>query len=161
MKILRVEANNRKHVFEVRTSRESLTFPYEKANPAPSSTDRITKVFVDTELGREAFTYSLASGAEGSVHIDSVLEYNEDPSYMAELTMYQLTQEARARFERSQLSAVRSRDGLGLPQASSTGSWSQRTTPSRSGSCSRFSIFWEPRWRWPSGIAGVEQADNA
>jgi hypothetical protein len=105
MKILGVEANNRKHVFEVRTSRETLTFPYGKANPAPSSTDRITQVFVDTELGREALTYELASGAEGSVHIDSVLEYNEDPSYMAELTMYKLTQEARKRFERSQLSA--------------------------------------------------------
>jgi hypothetical protein len=34
---------------------------------------------VDPELGREAFTFRLASGAEGSVPIDAVLEYNEDP----------------------------------------------------------------------------------
>lgn len=53
-------------------------------------------MYVDPELGREGFTYQLSSGAEGSVHIDAVLEYNEDPSYMAELTMYRLTQEARS-----------------------------------------------------------------
>jgi hypothetical protein len=47
----------------------------------------------------------LASGAEGSVHIDSVLEYNHDPSYMADLALYRLSQQARARFESSGLSA--------------------------------------------------------
>lgn len=62
-------------------------------------------MYVDPELGRGGFTYQLSSGAEGSVHIDSVLEYNEDPSYMAELTMYRLTQEARSRFEASERSA--------------------------------------------------------
>jgi hypothetical protein len=45
----------------------------------------------------------LPSGAEGSVHVDAVLEYNEDPSYMAELTLCRLTQEARERFEASEL----------------------------------------------------------
>ena len=62
-------------------------------------------MYVDPELGREGFTYRLASGAEGSVHLDSVLEYNEDPSYMAELTLYRLTLEAKKRFESSGLSA--------------------------------------------------------
>jgi hypothetical protein len=80
-------------------------FPYPKTDPAPSSTDRIVEVFVDPELGREGFTYRLASGDEGSVHIDAVLEYNEDPSYMAEMTLYRLTEEARCRFEASGLSA--------------------------------------------------------
>ena len=61
-------------------------------------------MFVDPELGREGFTYRLASGAEGSVHVDAVLEYNEDPSFMAELALYRLTQEARERFETSGLS---------------------------------------------------------
>jgi hypothetical protein len=105
VKILGVVANNRKHAFEVRTSRQTLVFPYTKADPAPLSTDRIAEVIVDPELGREGFTYRLASGAEGSVHIDAVLEYNEDPSYMAELTLYRLTEEARSRFEASGLSA--------------------------------------------------------
>ena len=67
--------------------------------------DRIEEVYVDPELGREGFTYRLASGVEGSVHLDSVLEYNEDPSYMAELTLYRLTLEAEKRFESSGLSA--------------------------------------------------------
>jgi hypothetical protein len=105
MKILGITANNRKHAFEVRTRRETFVFPYSKANPVPTTTDRIEDVFVDPELGREGFSYSLRSGAEGSIHIDDVLEYNKDPSYMAEVTLYRLTQEARKRYESSGLSA--------------------------------------------------------
>jgi hypothetical protein len=105
VKISRVSANNRKHAFEVFTRQRSFVLPYAKAEPAPSAEDRITEVWVDPELGREAFTYRLASGAEGTVHIDAVLEYNEDPAYMAELTLYRLTLEARSRFEASELSA--------------------------------------------------------
>ena len=104
MKILSVAANNRRHAFEVRTRRQEFVFPYAKADPAPSTGDRVAEVLVDPELGREAFSFRLASGAEGSVHIDAVLEYNEDPSYMADLTLYRLTQEARTRFEVSGLS---------------------------------------------------------
>ena len=104
MKILSVAANNRRHAFEVRTRRQEFVFPYAKTDPAPSAGDRLAEVFVDAELGREAFTFRLASGAEGSVHIDAVLEYNEDPSYMADLALYRLTQEARTRFESSGLS---------------------------------------------------------
>jgi hypothetical protein len=65
----------------------------------------LKEVVVDADLGREALTYSLASGAEGTVHIDSVLEYNQDPNYMAELALYQLTTEARKKFDASPLSA--------------------------------------------------------
>ncbi len=105
MKIQTVTANNRRHLFEVQTRRQTLVFPYAKTDPAPSSDDRVSEVFVDPELGREGFTYRLASGVEGSVHIDSVLEYNEDPAYMADLALYRLSQQARARFEASGLSA--------------------------------------------------------
>jgi hypothetical protein len=104
VKILSVATNNRRHAFEVRTRRQQFVFPYAKASPAPSTGDRVAEVFVDPELGREAFTFRLDSGAEGSVHIDAVLEYNEDPSYMADLALYRLTQEARKRFEISGLS---------------------------------------------------------
>ena len=105
MKITGVSTNNRKHIFEVSTRRESFVFPYAKVTPPPTPDDRIVEVFVDAELGREGFTFRLESGSEGSVHIDAVLEYNEDPSYMAELTLYRLTVEARERFESSRLSA--------------------------------------------------------
>ena len=42
-------------------------------------------VYVDPELAREAFTFVLASGKEGSVHIDHVLEYNNDPATLRDL----------------------------------------------------------------------------
>lgn len=104
MKILSVTPDNRRHRFEVRTRRQTVVFPYAKADPPPTADDRLAEVFVDPELDREAITYRLVSGAEGSVHIDAVLEYNQDPSYMADLTLYRLTQEARTRFENSGLS---------------------------------------------------------
>ncbi len=104
-KILRVTVNNRRHRFEVRTRRQDYVFPYAKADPAPSPEDRVVEAFVDPELGREAFTFRLASGAEGSVHIDAILEYNDDPSYLADLVLYRLTLQARTRFEDSGLSA--------------------------------------------------------
>ncbi|MHB8290086.1 MAG: hypothetical protein ACYDEY_12780 [Acidimicrobiales bacterium] len=113
MKILSVIANNRKHVFEVRTRRQALVFPYAKTHPRPSPTERVTDVFVDSEIDNEGFTYRLSSGVEGSVHMDAVLEYNEDPSYMAELALYRLTQSARTRFEASGLSAREVARGLG------------------------------------------------
>ena len=36
----------------------------------------------------------VASGKEGSVHIDHALEYNQDPQYMADLLRHKLTAEA-------------------------------------------------------------------
>jgi hypothetical protein len=38
---------------------------------------------VDDELGREAFTYTLESGREGTVHVEQVLDYHRDPGYLA------------------------------------------------------------------------------
>jgi len=105
VKIQSVVANNRRRAFEVHTRRDTFVFPYAKTTPTPSAGDRIAEVYVDPELGREGFTYRLTSGVEGSVHLDAVLEYNEDPSYMAELTLYRLTLEAKERYESSGLSA--------------------------------------------------------
>src|SRR5687768_8599788 len=105
MKIVSVKANNRRHAFVVRTRRATLSFPYAKTELAPTAADPIVEVHVDPELGREAFTYSLRSGAEGSVHVDAVLAYNEDPAYLADLALYRLTIEAKKRFDASSLSA--------------------------------------------------------
>jgi hypothetical protein len=49
-----------------------------KLDLQPSLTNPIVGVSVDRELGDEAFTYVLAAGDEGTVHIDHVLEYNQD-----------------------------------------------------------------------------------
>ena len=104
MKIRSVTHNNRKKSFAVNTSSKSLPFPYVKADPQPGVNDPIVEVFVDKELGREGFTYVLKSGLEGSVHIDQVLEYNQDPNYLKNALLYQLTIEAQKRAEASPLS---------------------------------------------------------
>lgn len=104
MKIRVVSQNNRKRAFEVGTWRQSFLFPYSKADPPPTAKDAVVEVSVDTELGREGFTYRLASGRGGSVHIEQVLEYNQDPSYMRDLLLYRLTIEAQKRVDASALS---------------------------------------------------------
>ena len=104
MKIRSVVLNNRRRAFEVRTWRQTLLFPYSKADPHPTAHDRVAEVLIDDELGREAFTYWLASGPEGTVHVEQVLEYNQDPGYMRDLLLYKLTIEAQSRLDTSDLS---------------------------------------------------------
>jgi hypothetical protein len=84
-------------------AKPSLPIPFAKLAPRPTSDDRIREAYVDEELGREAVTYVLQSGAEGTVHVDHVLEYNRDPGYLAELTIYKLTFEVLRRVDRSGL----------------------------------------------------------
>ena len=105
MKIRNVTSSNRKNEFSVTTRSGTIySFPYSEADPAPSPENRIEEIFVDKELGNDAFTYILESGVEGSVHIEQVLEYNEDPKYLADLLTYKLSLEAQRRIEISALS---------------------------------------------------------
>ena len=105
MKIRKIEANNRKGEFRIVTySGDAYVFPYVKAEPQPDSADKVADAYVDRELAKEAFTYVLESGDQGSIHLDQVLEYNEDPTYLRNLLIYQLTVEAKQRVEQSGLS---------------------------------------------------------
>lgn len=104
MKMLSVKANNKRRAFEVDVEDRSLPMPYCAVEPTPSKTDPVSEVYVDPELGLEGFTYRLMSGSEGSVHIDSVLEYNEDPAHLREILLHRLTVEARQRVAASPLS---------------------------------------------------------
>lgn len=104
MKIRAVVGNNRKKVFEVKTSTRTLVFPYVKVDPQPTVRDPLDRVFVDRELDREGFTYVLTSGREGTVHIEQVLEYNQDPRYLRDALLYKLTIEAQQRVHASPLS---------------------------------------------------------
>jgi len=105
MKIRSVKTNNRKNEFSVVTySGAEYSFPYSEAEPRPAADDRIENVSVDKELEKEAFTYFLKSGKEGTVHIEQVLEYNEDPKYLADLLTYKLSLEAQKCIEHSDLS---------------------------------------------------------
>lgn len=91
MKIRLVKANNRRKAFEVRIGRRLLHFPYAQADPRPSGGDAVARVGLDPETGREAFWYELASKTRGFVHVEQVLEYNRDPSYVRDQLLYRLT----------------------------------------------------------------------
>jgi len=104
MKIRSVTYNNRRKVFEVKTSTKVLSLPYAKTEPRPTTQDPVKRVFVDEELAREGFTYELESGRTGTVHAEQVLEYNQDPSHLRNLLLYRLTLEAQKRVDASPLS---------------------------------------------------------
>ena len=104
LKIRSVKLNNRKKAFEVKASNRSLQFPYSKLDPEPSGDDPLVEVYADKELGGEGFTYVLKSGTSGTVHIEQVLEYNQDPWYQRDAILYKLTVEAQKRLEKSALS---------------------------------------------------------
>ena len=104
MKIRAVIGNNRKKAFEVKTSTRTLVFPYAKVVPQPTARDPLERVFVDQELDQEGFTYVLTSGREGTVHLEQVLEFNQDPGYLRDALLYKLTIEAQNRVQASPLS---------------------------------------------------------
>jgi hypothetical protein len=104
MKITAVKANNHRHAFEVVCARGEWPFPYEKAEPRPTRDNPIIELHIDPELGDEGFTYTLKSGQEGSVLLDHVLDYNEEPGYMRDLLLYNLTAQALQRLEATALS---------------------------------------------------------
>jgi len=104
MKIRSVNHNNRKKAFAVRTAARTYSLPYSQVAPQPAATDPIIRIFVDQELAREAFTYLLKSGKEGTVHIEQVLAYNQDPDHLRDALLYKLTLEAQRRLAASPLS---------------------------------------------------------
>lgn len=104
MKIKAVSCNNRKKAFEVETHSRKYYYPYAKLETPLTVRDRIIDVAVDKEIGGEGFTYTLESEQEGTVHIDQVLAYNQDPNYLRDQLLYKLTIEAQKRIESSPLS---------------------------------------------------------
>lgn len=95
MKIRSLKMNNHKKAFELRTYKDTYEYPYALLDCNTADGDTIVSAYVDPELGNEAFTYKLASGVEDSIHIDRVLEYNREPSYVRDLLLYKLTIEAK------------------------------------------------------------------
>ena len=104
MKITRVVPNNHKRAFEVYTRERNYVFPYAVVRPSPASDNRVVEVHIDEDLAQEGFVYRLASGDEGAVHLDHVLEYNQDPRYLADLLLYKLTLCVQAAIQQSPLS---------------------------------------------------------
>jgi predicted XRE-type DNA-binding protein len=104
VKIQGVAANNRRRTFEVQLEDRLLDYPYACLRLKPEPRNRIAEVHVDPELGHEAFTYVLENGEEDSVHLDAVLEYNQDPDHLRDLLLYKLTLEVQRRLTESELS---------------------------------------------------------
>jgi hypothetical protein len=104
VKIDGVTANNRRRAFELRLGDRILGFPYARLRLKPEPKNRIAAVYVDPELGSEAFTYVLENGEEDTVHLDAVLDYNRDPDYLRDLLLHNLTLEAQRRISECELS---------------------------------------------------------
>jgi hypothetical protein len=102
--VLAVTPNNRKKSFLVETDRGTFEFPFARCDAAPSADDPIAELFIDDELGRDGFTFVLASGVEDSVIDDQIWDYNEEPRYMRDVLLYKLSLEAQDALAASRLS---------------------------------------------------------
>ena len=94
MKIRSVRSASRRRAFAVTTARGVHEFPWSQLDVAPSTADPVVEVAPDPELGGDGFTYRLASGVEGTVHIDHVLRFVRDPEYQRNQLLHELTSEA-------------------------------------------------------------------
>ena len=103
MRIESARLDNRKRAFVLQTPRGEFAFPYTKADPEPTSTDRVVDFRIDEEMAGEAIVYRLESGREGFVHVDMALDYNREPSYMRDLLLHELTVDALRALESSGL----------------------------------------------------------
>ncbi|MHC4923395.1 MAG: helix-turn-helix domain-containing protein [Planctomycetota bacterium] len=120
MKIRSVKSHAHRRAFVVETARDCLEFPWSQAGCAPTSDDPVVTIAPDPELGNEAFTYRLASGAEGTVHLDHVLHFVGEPDYQRRQLLYALSceaQDALAASDRSKRSIARQL-GTSLAQVS-------------------------------------------
>ena len=104
MKIRSVTFNNRRRDFAVRLGTVSYRYPYVRLEAPPASGDYVVSAYVDPEIAREGFSYTLASGAEGTVHGEQVLDYNKDPGYLRDLLLHELTLAAQQRMRTRPLS---------------------------------------------------------
>lgn len=103
MRIDAVSADARRRSFSIRATEADYVLPYAKLRLEPTVDDPVAEVFVDPELGKEGFTYRLRSGAEETIHLDAVREVAQDPEYLQEILLHDLTLEARRGLEESGL----------------------------------------------------------
>ena len=104
MTIKKATVNNSKKALEIETPRGKLSLPFSKLRLPPTAQNPVAEIFVDAELARKAVTYKLKSGAEDSVPLDAFLDYNCDPDYLKNMTLYSLTLKALELVQRSSLS---------------------------------------------------------
>lgn len=96
--------NQRKKCLEIETEKGVFGLPFSKLSLVPTLKNPIDKIIVDQEFGNEAVTYTLLSGDEETVHVDAFLDYNCEPDFMKELTLYNLSLRALDLLRKSKLS---------------------------------------------------------
>ena len=104
MKITKVEINNHKKSMIVFTRKGEYELPFTRLDLRPTVRDPILEIFVDKELGGSAITYILKSGKENSVPLDAFLDYNQDPTYIKQMFLFELTVKAQKALKASKLS---------------------------------------------------------
>ena len=104
MKIRKVEIDNRKKSVLITTAKGDYSLPFVKLPLPPALKNKITDIFVDKELGKEAITYFLESGDEESVHLDVFLDFNREPDFLRKLFLFKLTHKAQESLVQSKLS---------------------------------------------------------
>jgi Cro/C1-type HTH DNA-binding domain len=95
MKISRAVANSKKKEFVLQVGKNKLIFPFAKLKVRPSPSNPVVSVFLDSEVGHNAITYELKNGRQDTILLDQVLDYNKDPEYLRQATLYKLTLEAQ------------------------------------------------------------------
>ena len=103
MKIKRVLADSKMRRFMIEANSRLLVFPYSQLSHKPSRDDQLVAIEVDAEIGGQGFTYRLSSGAEDTVLLDQVLDYNRDPEHLRKKILYDLTLEAHATLKRQKI----------------------------------------------------------
>jgi hypothetical protein len=90
-----VSVHARTREFHVQIGDRTYPFPFARAEPVPTPNDPVVAVAIDPEIAREGFTYQLASGREGTIHGEQVLEHNSDPALLRDRALYFLSVEAQ------------------------------------------------------------------
>jgi len=97
VKVRSVTFNNHRRDFCVRVGGRVQRYPYARLEDPPGAGDSVVEAVPDPEIANEGFVYRTASGRTGTVHAEQVLDYNEDPRYLRDMLLYELTLAARAR----------------------------------------------------------------
>ena len=87
--------------------------PLRQGQPGADARQRNCSSLRRSRTGARGVTYVLKSGKEGTVHIEQVLEYNQNPSFLRDALFYKLTIEAQKRVGASPLAKREIIRGLG------------------------------------------------
>lgn len=99
-----VTLSTRRNCFIMELRDRTYEFPFSRCDPPPNPDNPVKRFYIDPEIANEGITYVLESGAEGCLHMDQVLDFNEDPDYMRDILLFNLTLEAQERLKTCGLS---------------------------------------------------------